>query len=179
MRLGTSLSQREKFIKQTSGVNRLSSPHTARPNHRMRKIYKRPKSKAEALSSINNIYKQKLATLDKAVHILKSKKRELAKLESEVMLLYPSLLENKEPQDKTLKSSDSKTEKYDLSQSIINNNLQKYKNLQKVLNEELIFKDTLIHILNRDELILYHKKIKLNNLKENLRRINLKFEGNL
>lgn len=81
-RLGTHQSHRN--LTRTEHISeRLSSPKSVSSNN---KVVVRPvTNKAEALEAINEIYKKRKATLDRRIFILKSKTRELTRLEAEVL----------------------------------------------------------------------------------------------
>jgi hypothetical protein len=81
-RLGTHQSHRN--LTRTMNISeRLLSPKSV--GDKNKGAVKPVTNKAEALEAINEIYKKRKATLDRRVFILKSKTRELTRLEAEVL----------------------------------------------------------------------------------------------
>lgn len=159
-------------------MNRLTTPQTARVKSRNLTLFKEPKTKAEALMTINSIYKPKLASLDSRVHTLKCKKKLLAHLELELMLLAEKeetvIADNSEEESFY---SDSSEERYDTNNYQVRGLVERLRKENKKLFEIHMVQDSFKHMLDRDELILYHKKKKINNIQEKINKQNKKSQG--
>ncbi|CAI2386041.1 unnamed protein product [Moneuplotes crassus] len=164
---GGSISK-QRFESQKISISRLSPPQTARVKSRNMLKFGIPMTQAEALNTINSIYKPKLATLDGRIHRLKTKKRHLIHLESELISLTQNPVDSPMEEYAECSISDSSEDNYDTSNLLTKNLWNKVKIGKRKLFNIQMMQDTLNHMLKRDELILYCKKIKINGTSDEL-----------
>lgn len=161
----------EKLKERNKSQRRLYRPATERNVSRNRVLYSSPRTKTEAFSTINAIYKPKLASLDGLVHELKLKKKYLAHLEVESMLLDHEEEKVKVEKVEECSISDSSEEIYDTSNPKIVKTWNEVKCEKKKLFEILMFQDTLKHMLERDQQNLYRKKIRIQQAQKELKSL--------
>ena len=167
--------QSEQMMRVQASISRLASPQTA--GSKYRPFLQPVQSKTEAFIAINEIYKKRKATLDKRIFILKSKKRELAKLQAETLHSLETEQEAEDPFEPSVSIFDSSEEEEELADPRAKKIDYKYKKGKVRLFSQRMFNDTCKHILDRDELSLYFKRIKRNKVEEELRVLNFKMGG--